>query len=62
MMWSWELPHGKSEKVYKKICDAMNKADLVDQCSSFSDDKMDYSVLYAAVKITIYNIVASIKC
>jgi uracil DNA glycosylase len=43
--------HGKWEKLYKKICDAINKSDQIDQGSSSSDDKMDYI-------ITIYNIVA----
>jgi hypothetical protein len=37
--------HGKWEKLYKKICDAINKSDQIDQGSSSSDDKMDYSVL-----------------
>jgi hypothetical protein len=37
--------HGKWEKVYKNICDAMNKSDQIDQGSSSSDDEMDYSVL-----------------
>jgi hypothetical protein len=41
--------HGKWEKLYKKICDAINKPDQIDQGSSSSDDKMDYSVLYAKV-------------
>jgi hypothetical protein len=33
--------HGKWEKLYKKICDAINKSDQIDQGSSSSDDKMD---------------------
>jgi hypothetical protein len=37
-MWSREL-----------MCDAINKSDQIDQGSSSSDDKMDYSVLYAKV-------------
>jgi hypothetical protein len=41
--------HGKWEKLCKKICDAINKSDQIDQGSSSSDDKMDYSVLYAKV-------------
>jgi hypothetical protein len=41
--------HGMWEKLYKKICEAMNKSDKIDQGSSSSDDKMDYSVLYAKV-------------
>ena len=41
--------HVKWEKLYKKICDAINKSDQIDQGSSSSDDKMDYSVLYAEV-------------
>jgi hypothetical protein len=40
---------GKWEKLYKKICDAINKSDQIDQGSSSSDDEMDYSVLYAEV-------------
>ncbi len=39
--------HGKWDKLYKKICEAMNKSDQIDLGSSSSDDKMDYSVLYA---------------
>jgi hypothetical protein len=31
--------HGKWEKLYKKICDAINKSDKIDQGSSSSDDK-----------------------
>jgi hypothetical protein len=42
--------HGKWEKLYKKICEAMNKSDQIDQGSSSSDDKMDYSILYAKVQ------------
>ena len=38
-----------SKKLYKKICEAMNKSDQIDQGSSSSDDEMDYSVLYAKV-------------
>jgi hypothetical protein len=41
--------HGEWEKLYKKICDAINKSDQIDQGSSSSDDKMDYGVLYAKV-------------
>jgi hypothetical protein len=41
--------HGKWEKLYKKICDAINTSDQIDQGSSSSDDKMDHSVLYAEV-------------
>jgi hypothetical protein len=41
--------HGKWEKLYKKICDAINKSGQIDQGSSSSDDKIDYSVLYAEV-------------
>ncbi len=41
--------HGKWEKLYKKICDAINKSDQIDQGSSISDNKMDHSVLYAEV-------------
>jgi hypothetical protein len=41
--------HGKWERLYKKICDAINKSDQIDHGSSSSDDKMDYSVLYAKV-------------
>jgi hypothetical protein len=41
--------HGKWEKLYKKICDAINKSDQIDQGSSSSDDEMDYSVLYDKV-------------
>jgi hypothetical protein len=41
--------HGKWEKLYKKICDAINKSDQIDQGSSSSDDAMDYSVFYATV-------------
>jgi uracil DNA glycosylase len=41
--------HGKWEILYKKICDAINKSDQIDQGSSSSDDKIDYSVLYAKV-------------
>jgi hypothetical protein len=41
--------HGKWEKLYKKICDDINKSDQIDQGSSSSDNKMDYSVLYAEV-------------
>jgi hypothetical protein len=41
--------HVKWEKLYKKICDAINKSDQIDQGSSSSDDKMDYSVLYVKV-------------
>jgi hypothetical protein len=41
--------HGKWEKLYKKICDAINKSNQIDQGSSSSDDEMDYSVLYAEV-------------
>ncbi len=41
--------HGKWEKLYKKICDAIKISDQIDQGSSSSDDKMDYSVLYAKV-------------
>jgi hypothetical protein len=41
--------HGKWEKLYKKICEVMNKSDQIDQGSSSSDDEMDYSVLYAEV-------------
>jgi hypothetical protein len=41
--------HGKWEKLFKKICDAINKSDLIDQGCSSSDDKMDYSVLNAKV-------------
>jgi hypothetical protein len=41
--------HGKWEKLYKKICNAINKSDQIDQGSSSSDDEMDYSVLYAEV-------------
>jgi hypothetical protein len=41
--------HGNWEKLYKKICDAINKSDKIDQGSSSSDDQMDYSVLYAEV-------------
>jgi hypothetical protein len=41
--------HGKWEKLYKKICDAINKSDQIHQGSSSSDDKMDYSVMYAEV-------------
>jgi hypothetical protein len=41
--------HEKWEKLYKKICDAINKSDQIDKGSSSSDDKMDYSVLYAEV-------------
>jgi hypothetical protein len=44
---SWA--HVKGEKLYKKICEAMNKSDQIDQGSSSSDDKMDNSVLYAKV-------------
>jgi hypothetical protein len=39
----------KWEKLYKKICEAMNKSDQIDQGSSSSDDKMNHSVLYAKV-------------
>jgi hypothetical protein len=39
--------HGMWEKPYKKICKAMDKSNQIDQGSSSSDDKMDYSVLYA---------------
>jgi hypothetical protein len=39
--------HGKWEKLYKKICESINKLDQIDQGSSSSDDEMDYSVLYA---------------
>jgi hypothetical protein len=42
-------PHGKWEKVYKKICDAMHKSDQIDQGSPSSDDEMGYSVLCAEV-------------
>jgi hypothetical protein len=42
-------PHGKWEKGCKKICDAMNKSDQIDQGSPSSDDEMDYSVLCAEV-------------
>jgi hypothetical protein len=42
--------HGKWEKLYKKICEAMNKSDQIDQGSSSSDDEMDYSILYAEVQ------------
>jgi hypothetical protein len=41
--------HGMWETVYKKICDAINKSDQLDQGSSSSDDKFDYSLLYAKV-------------
>jgi uracil DNA glycosylase len=41
--------YGKWEKLYKKICDAINKSDQIDQGSSSSGDEMDYSVLYAKV-------------
>jgi hypothetical protein len=41
--------HENWEKVYKKTCDAINKSDQIDWGSSSSDDKMDYSVLYAKV-------------
>jgi hypothetical protein len=41
--------HVKWEKLYKKICDAINKSNQIDQGSSSSDDEMDYSVLYAEV-------------
>jgi hypothetical protein len=41
--------HRKWEKLYKKIFDAINKSDQIDQGSSSSDDEMDYSVLYAEV-------------
>jgi hypothetical protein len=41
--------HGKWEKLYKKICEVMNKSDQIDQGSSTSDDKIDYSVLHAEV-------------
>ncbi len=41
--------HAKWEKLYKKICEVMNKSDQIDQGSSSSDDEMDYSVLYAKV-------------
>jgi hypothetical protein len=33
----------------QEICDAINKSDQLDQGNSSSDDKMDYSVLYAKV-------------
>jgi hypothetical protein len=36
--------HGKWEKLYKKICEAMNKSDQIDQGSSSSDDKIDFTV------------------
>jgi hypothetical protein len=49
MMWSQELMAGKGEKLYKQICEAMNKSDQIDQGSSSSDDVLDYSVLYAKV-------------
>ena len=42
-------PHGKWEKVYKKICDAMNKSAQIDQGSPCSDDEMGYSVLCTEV-------------
>jgi hypothetical protein len=35
--------------LYKTICDSINKSDQIDQGSSSSDDKLDYSVLYAKV-------------
>jgi hypothetical protein len=41
--------NGKCGKMYKKICDAINKSAQIDQGSSSSDDKMDYSVFYAEV-------------
>jgi uracil DNA glycosylase len=41
--------HGMWEKVYKKICDAINKSDQNDQVSLSTDDKMDNSVLFAKV-------------
>jgi uracil DNA glycosylase len=41
--------HVKWEKLYKKICDAINKSDQIDQGSSSSYDEMDYSVMYSKV-------------
>jgi hypothetical protein len=41
--------HGKWEKLYKTICDAINKSDQIDQDSSSSGDEMDYSEVYAKV-------------
>jgi uracil DNA glycosylase len=41
--------HEKWEKLNKKICDAINRSDQIDQGSSSSDEKMDFSVLYAEV-------------
>jgi hypothetical protein len=39
----------ESGRMYKKICNAINKYDQIDQGSLSSDDEMDYSVLYAKV-------------
>jgi hypothetical protein len=47
--WFESGAHGKWEKLYKKICDAIKKTDQIDQGSSSRNDKMDYSVLYAEV-------------
>ncbi len=47
--WSKEGKAFMVKKLYKKICDAINKSDQIDQGSSSSDDKMDYGVLYAKV-------------
>jgi hypothetical protein len=41
--------NGKLEKLYKKVCDAINKSDQIDQGSSSSDDEMEYSVLNTEV-------------
>jgi hypothetical protein len=41
--------HGKWEKLYKTIWDAINKSDQIDQDSSSSGDEMDYSEAYAKV-------------
>jgi hypothetical protein len=48
MMWSEELMES-GRKCTRRICNAINKSDQIDQGSLYSDDEMDYSVLYAKV-------------
>jgi hypothetical protein len=42
--------HGKWEKLYKKICDAINKSLIrLTKAAHLVMKKMDYSILYAKV-------------